>query len=712
MAEKNKYDEQRKALIAALLQQRMQQLAQNGGVINNAVNRLNQGNTLRGNIGNLGKTLSNSDNALISNLGDKLYTGTGQKYVDNLVSKGTETLKNGLSDIGSKLLSSTGSASSLGSGTTNALGSAIGAETVGTLGSSGALTGAISSAAPMAGTAGASAASTGALAAGLTNPITAGIAAAAMIGSSLLSSKKQKDEQAMKLAQQAAQQGQNTALNAKNTAMQNLAQNQQNNNTSGIQTLPAENSDVINNLYNQYMQAQSQTPQNNTSSGITDIVNNSLGAVNNIAGGFTGGAAPITEANPVTDYQNYLRDNGYADDVINGVPQGLNSGYSDIDNWIKQYNQGTGRNNPINIPQTDEEITLAREGRFNVPSETSPEIQTEPQTMPEVQPETKNKELTPSQKSVIADLMSGYKENFTTPYKNENLIKDPSKSKANRIGEVLGSAARMISSPLGQGLIAGGLSAIANKNWGKGLEYGANWAQKAAMNRAASDYLQSRGVNYNPGIFGNASSSDVSAVSKDIREEEALNEAKKQNTAKNKQEEQKIANDIFKIKQTQANEDRNYDFKLKEFDYKQYQDNIQNDLERQKMNIDAMYKSGMINNQQKNLMLKQAEFEFNKKYKNASLAIDKQRADSYDYSVHNGKSNNKSSGKPQDNPDWNTDLADYYYAINHPEKNYDIQHMTEYYFSKYGVNLMDYMGKKKNKNEEEEVEEQINSFGK
>ena len=47
----------------------------------------------------------------------------------------------------------------------------------------------------------------------------------------------------------------------------------------------------------------------------------------------TGGAAPMQseqQYDPIAEYQDYLRQSGYSDDVINGVPQGLNSGNKDI----------------------------------------------------------------------------------------------------------------------------------------------------------------------------------------------------------------------------------------------------------------------------------------------------------------------------------------------------------------------------------------------
>ena len=71
---------------------------------------------------------------------------------------------------------------------------------------------------------------------------------------------------------------------------------------------------------------------------------------------------------PLQLYQDALRQQGVSDEVINGVGQGLNYGNKDIADWQNQYNNGIGRNNPINIPKTQEEIELAKQGQFNVPN--------------------------------------------------------------------------------------------------------------------------------------------------------------------------------------------------------------------------------------------------------------------------------------------------------------------------------------------------------
>ncbi len=97
----------------------------------------------------------------------------------------------------------------------------------------------------------------------------------------------------------------------------------------------------------------------------SEMQNNTLQDLNNqMQGTITGGAAGY---NPINDYQEYLRQNGYSDDVINGVSQGLNGGSKEIADWISQYNSGSGKNNPINIPKTQAEIELAKQGKFNVP---------------------------------------------------------------------------------------------------------------------------------------------------------------------------------------------------------------------------------------------------------------------------------------------------------------------------------------------------------
>ena len=129
---------------------------------------------------------------------------------------------------------------------------------------------------------------------------------------------------------------------------------------------------------------------------------------------FNGNAQPNQLQDPISLYQESLRQQGFNDDVVNGVRQGLNSGNKEIDQWIQQYNNGAGRENPINIPQTEEEIEAARAGVFNIPTQAS--------NVASEDFESKVKQgLLDKFIDGITDLSKGYNENRNTAFNPENL---------------------------------------------------------------------------------------------------------------------------------------------------------------------------------------------------------------------------------------------------------------------------------------------------
>lgn len=168
----------------------------------------------------------------------------------------------------------------------------------------------------------------------------------------------------------------------------------------------------------------------------------------------------------VNDYQNYLRQNNYDDSVVNGVTQGLNHGHKEIDDWIKQYNNGVGASNPINIPQTKDEIELAHQGLFNNLMSAKVQQSQEQTTQPV------NRRIG----GAIPDLLNGFKENFNNGFTlnnwGNNDLGDRNKGLLYRIGEGLGSAARIVNSPLGRGLAIGGLAAASGEDGLDALRYG------------------------------------------------------------------------------------------------------------------------------------------------------------------------------------------------------------------------------------------------
>ena len=71
---------------------------------------------------------------------------------------------------------------------------------------------------------------------------------------------------------------------------------------------------------------------------------------------------------------------------------------------------------------------------------------------------------------IIPDIMAGFKENATTPFNVNNFGQN--NGAAYRIGEGLGSVARMVNSPLGRGLAVAGLVGLSGGTGAEALGYG------------------------------------------------------------------------------------------------------------------------------------------------------------------------------------------------------------------------------------------------
>lgn len=373
-------------------------------------------------------------------------TGLAGKVGTALTNLGTTAAGAG-SALGSSLLNATGTATAGGS----ALGSALAAETGGAAAGAGSALGnaLASNTAAGAGAAAGGSAASGAAAAG---PIAA-LAVMALAGANRKRAKKS-SESLLRSTNDMVEQGADNAL----------AQTQQ-------------NSEIL-----------------------------QQGAQQGLSGGIvTGGAAPTQtqQYNPIAEYQDYLRQNGYADEVVNGVQQGLNSGNRDIADWITQYNQGAaGQQNPINIPQTQEEIAAARAGSFNTPVQLGGVNKTQ-----SVKDSLLNKLA-----NGLGDFAKGYQENKTTAFAPENLQANNSKGKMTRAGEALGTIARISQNPTVQGLIAGGLSTVLTGNPLYGLGQGYKFANNRQMSNIYQKALQDQGINLDTGMFGNVGSSDFNAL--------------------------------------------------------------------------------------------------------------------------------------------------------------------------------------------------------
>lgn len=246
---------------------------------------------------------------------------------------------------------------------------------------------------------------------------------------------------------------------------------------------------------------------------LQDVVNNS-----NIQGTMTGGASNVfngnVQPNPIQDpislYQDSLRQQGFNDDVVNGVRQGLNSGNKEIDQWIKQYNNGAGRENPINIPQTEEQIALARQGQFNLPAQ---------EAQVEKLPDTS---LINRFANGLADFQKGFQENRNTGFNPKNLQTNPDKGGMQRFGEFMGTTNRVLNNPAAQALVAAGATALSGGGIGDAINSAYKYGTQRAMSDVYRNVLAKYGINVPETVLGNVTNKDMDAFSA-MKNAEALN---------------------------------------------------------------------------------------------------------------------------------------------------------------------------------------------
>ena len=246
---------------------------------------------------------------------------------------------------------------------------------------------------------------------------------------------------------------------------------------------------------------------------LQDVVNNS-----NIQGTMTGGASNVfngnAQPNPIQDpislYQDSLRQQGFSDDVVNGVRQGLNSGHKEIDQWIQQYNNGAGRENPINIPQTEEQIALARQGQFNLPVQ---EAQVEKLPDPSLINRFANG---------LADFQKGFQENRNTGFNPKNLESNPDKGGMQRFGEFMGTTNRVLNNPAAQALVAAGATALSGGGVGDAINSAYKYGTQRAMSDVYRNVLDKYGIKIPETVLGNVTNKDMDAFSA-MKNAEALN---------------------------------------------------------------------------------------------------------------------------------------------------------------------------------------------
>lgn len=216
------------------------------------------------------------------------------------------------------------------------------------------------------------------------------------------------------------------------------------------------NDNAINNYYNENLPALpsegSATEALNKKGGLTGLasgVNNFMrGFSENYNNGFrpenlTADKFAVTSQVPNTqlnNYQNDLLSKGYAQNVVDAVADKKNSGYKEIDQWIKD--------NPQAYNPTTTQVDYYDKGKMG------------------------------------------------------------------KLGEFFGTVARTAQNPAVQGLIAGVAGGALSGNPLYGLGLAQKYANQRAMSNVYKDYLAQNGVETDPGLFGNLSSTDMNNMAK------------------------------------------------------------------------------------------------------------------------------------------------------------------------------------------------------
>ena len=166
--------------------------------------------------------------------------------------------------------------------------------------------------------------------------------------------------------------------------------------------------------------------------------------------------------NMITAKTDDWKKQGISDEAIQGVSQGLNSGNKELAQFITD--------NKINTPKTAEEIALAKEGKFN-----------------DYTPVTSTISENPRVGGALRDVAGGYNENLNNAISLDNFGQNETpdgrkKGFAYRLGEGLGSISRFAQSPLGRGLIVGGLVGATGGDALPMLAYGAGTTMQNQAN--------------------------------------------------------------------------------------------------------------------------------------------------------------------------------------------------------------------------------------
>lgn len=215
-----------------------------------------------------------------------------------------------------------------------------------------------------------------------------------------------------------------------------------------------------------------------------------------------------------------LTDNGWTEDVVNSALQGLNGGNKDMADYISAYNNNAPDDQKIAIPQTNEEIELAKNGQFYQPQGNTQNNNTQ-----------LKEGLLERIKNGLSNFKEGYEDNSMNGFANGDLANklagntqqptipqdgvltggaaQTKKTLMNRIGEAAGTGRRLMANPWAQAAIAG----LVSKAAGGDIDDMAIAAYQYGTNKAkADDYYRKMNPNAKVmPVFNNYTADDYKA---------------------------------------------------------------------------------------------------------------------------------------------------------------------------------------------------------
>lgn len=306
------------------------------------------------------------------------------------------------------------------------------------------------------------------------------------------------------------------------------------------------------------------------------------------------------------EFKNSLVNVGWDNNTINSAMNGLNLGNKEMADYINAYNQNAQQGQQIRIPSTPEEIALAKQGQFNTQFGNTEKVNDQ-------------RKLIDKLISGAKDFNAGYIENRDNAYSPENLQRDDSKNKMNRLGEAFGTATRMAGNPVLQGIIAGAMAKSNGAGITDSIAQGVSQAQKRAASNNYQKMLSAYGIDVPYSPFSNISSSDYNSMFNSWRQN-AMDKFNQDLNTK-KYEEQVRKNDEY-IKNNEYNRD-----------YKERKLQSDNSYRERKLKADNYYKG-------------------------EALKVSKQKAAAYVQKLKN------SGNKNNNNAEMGKDLAVIYKVIN------------------------------------------------